>query len=78
MPMNSVASCTRLTSNEPQQKCIHCDRVPTDKFLTFDKTKIWTKYYCESNERKMVNKTSYVTSVTVQFSENSLLHVSHT
>ena len=39
MPMNSVASCIRLTSYEPQQKCIHCNTVPTDKFLTFDKTK---------------------------------------
>ena len=39
MPMNSVASCIRLTSNEQQQKCIHCNTVPTDKFLTFDKTK---------------------------------------
>ena len=39
MLTNSVASWTRLTSNEPQQKCIHCNSVPTDKFLTFDKTK---------------------------------------
>ena len=39
MPMNSVASCIRLTSNEPQQKCIHCNTVHTDKFLAFDKTK---------------------------------------
>ena len=39
MPMNSVASHIRLTSNESQQKCIHCNTVPTDKFLTFDKTK---------------------------------------
>ena len=39
MSMNSVASHIRLTSNEPQQKCIPCNRVPTDKFLTFDKTK---------------------------------------
>ena len=39
MPMNSVASQFRLMSNEPQQKCIHCNTVPTDKFLTFDKTK---------------------------------------
>ena len=39
MPMNSVASWTRLTSNEPQQKCIHCNSVPTDEFLTFDKIK---------------------------------------
>ena len=29
----------RLTSHQPQQKCIHCNSVPTDKFLTFDKTK---------------------------------------
>ena len=39
MQMNSVASCIRLTSNEPQQKCIHSNTVPIDKFLTFDKTK---------------------------------------
>ena len=39
MPMNSVASHIRLTSNKPQQKCIHCNTVPTNKFLTFDKTK---------------------------------------
>ena len=39
MPTNSVASQTRLTSNKPQQKCIHCNSVPTDKFLTFHKTK---------------------------------------
>ena len=39
MPTNSVVSWTRLTSNEPQQKCIHCNSVPSDKFLTFDKTK---------------------------------------
>ena len=39
MPTNSVATLTRLTSNKPQQQCIHCNRVPTDKFLTFDKTK---------------------------------------
>ena len=39
MPMNSVASWIKLTSNEPQQKFIHCNRVSTDKFLTFDKTK---------------------------------------
>ena len=39
MPMNSVASQMQLTSNEPQQKCIHCNSVPAEKFLTFDKTK---------------------------------------
>ena len=39
MPTNSVVSWIRLTCNEPQQKCIHCNTVPTDKFLTFGKTK---------------------------------------
>ena len=39
MPINSVASRIRLTSNESQQKCIYCNTVCTDKFLTFDKTK---------------------------------------
>ena len=39
MPMNTVASQIWLTSNEPQQKCIHCNIVCTDKFLTFNKTK---------------------------------------
>ena len=39
MPMNSVVSQIQLTSNEPQQKYIHCNIVCTDKFLTFDKTK---------------------------------------
>ena len=35
--MNSIASWIQLTSNEPQQKCIHCNTICTDKFLTFDK-----------------------------------------
>ena len=39
MPINSVASQIRLTSHKPQQKFIHCNSVPTDKFLAFDKTK---------------------------------------
>ena len=39
MPMNSVASQIQLTSNEHQQKCIHCNIVCTDKFLIFNKTK---------------------------------------
>ena len=38
MPKNSVASQTRLTYHKPQQKCFHCNSVPTDKFPTFDKT----------------------------------------
>ena len=29
----------RFTSHKPQQKCIHCNGVPTDKVQTFDKTK---------------------------------------
>ena len=39
MPTNSFASQMRLTSHKPQQKCIHCNSVSTDKFLTFDKKK---------------------------------------
>ena len=39
MPINSVASEIRLISHKPQQKCIHCNSVPIDNFLTFDKTK---------------------------------------
>ena len=39
MPINSVASWIRLTSHKPQQKCIYYNTVPTDKFLTFHKTK---------------------------------------
>ena len=39
MPTNNVASWMRLTSHKPQQKCIHCNSVPKDKALTFDKTK---------------------------------------
>ena len=38
MPINRVASLMRFTSHKPQQKCIHCNCVPSDKFLTFDKT----------------------------------------
>ena len=29
----------KLTSHKPQQKCIHCNTVPTGKYRTFDKTK---------------------------------------
>ena len=50
MPINSAASQTRLTSNQPKQKCIHCNSIPTDKFITFDNTKY------ESNERKWWTK----------------------
>ena len=39
MPMNSVALCIKLTSHKPQQICIHCNTVPTGKYLTFDNTK---------------------------------------
>ena len=39
MPMNSVALCIKQTSHKPQQTCIHCNTVPTGKYLTFDKTK---------------------------------------
>ena len=39
MPINSIALGIRLISHKPQQKCIHCNSVPTDNLLTFDKTK---------------------------------------
>ena len=39
MPVNSVASQIWLTSNEPQQKCIHCNTLCTEKFLIFNKAK---------------------------------------
>ena len=39
MPINSIASQIRSISHKLQQKCIHCHSVPTDNFLTFDKTK---------------------------------------
>ena len=39
MPMNSVTSWIQLTSHEPQQKCIHCNLVHTEKFIIFNKTK---------------------------------------
>ena len=39
MPMISVALHMKLTSNKAQQKFIHCNTVPTGKYLTFDKAK---------------------------------------
>ena len=39
MPMNSVASQIQFTSNKPQQKCIHCNIICTEKFLIINKTK---------------------------------------
>ena len=39
MPMNSVALCIKQTSHKPQQTFIHCNTVPTGKYLTSDKTK---------------------------------------
>ena len=30
MPINSVASQIRFTSHKPQQKCIHCNSIPTN------------------------------------------------
>ena len=39
MSVNSVAFQIQLTSNEPQQKCIHCNILCTEKFLIFNKTK---------------------------------------
>ena len=58
MPTNSVASQIRLTSHKPQQKCIHCNSIPTDKFLTFDKTKYGensiVNQMTENDEQKII------------------------
>ena len=69
MPMNSVALHMKLTSHEAQQKCIHCNTVPTSKYLTFDKTK-YGQNTIVSQITENDQKTSYVTSVTMQFAEN--------
>ena len=65
MPLNSVASQMRLTFHKPQQKYIHCKNVPTDKFLTSDKTKYGensiVSQMTDNDEQKL-----YVTSVTTQ------------
>ena len=39
MPKNCVALHIKLTSYKPQQICVHCNTVPTGKYLAFDKTK---------------------------------------
>ena len=48
----------RLTSHKPQQKCIHCNSVPTDRFLTFDKTKCGensiVSQMTENDEQKII------------------------
>ena len=48
----------RLTSHKPQQKCIHCNSVHTDKFLTFDKTKYGensiVSQMTENDEQKII------------------------
>ena len=74
MPMNSVASQIRLTSNEPQQKYIHCNILCTEKFLIFNKAK-YGQNTIVSQMIEMTHKTSYVTSVTMQFAENPSLRV---
>ena len=58
MPINSVASQTRLTSHKQQQKCVKCNSVPTVKFLTFDKTKYGeitiVNQMTENDEQKII------------------------
>ena len=60
MPINSVASWIRLISQKPQHKCIHCNSVPTDNFLTFDKTKYGentlVNQMTENDEQNIGNK----------------------
>ena len=58
MSIDSVASQMRFTSHKPEQKCIHCNSVPTDKFLTFDKTKYrentLVNQMTENNEQNII------------------------
>ena len=75
MPMNSVALHIKLTSHKPQQTCIHCNTVPTGKYLTFDKTK-YGENTIVSQMTEKINKTLYIRSVTMQFAKKPLLHVS--
>ena len=76
MPMNSVASQPRLTSNESQQKCIHCNSVPTDKFLTFDKTK-YGQNTIVSQTKENDDQNIICNKCHNAISESLLLHVSH-
>ena len=61
MPTNSVASRMKLTSHKPQQKCIYCKSVPTDKFLTFDKTNSIVSQITENDEQKIICNKCYNT-----------------
>ena len=60
MPINSIASQIRSNSYKPQQNCIHCHSVPTDNFLTFDKTKYGentlVSQMTENDEQNICNK----------------------
>ena len=75
--MNSIALQTRLTSNKPQQECVHCNSVSTDKFPTFDKTKYrQNTIVCqmkENDDQNIIHNKCH----NAIFRE-SLLHVSHT
>ena len=55
----------RLTSHKPQQKCIHCNSVTTDKFLFFDKTKYGensiVSQMTENDEQKIICNKSHNT-----------------
>ena len=66
MLINNVASQTRLISNKPQQKCIHCNSVPTYKFLTFDKTK-YAENKIVSQVKENDEQNNICKSVTMQF-----------
>ena len=68
--MNSVALHIKLTSHKPQQTFIHCNTVPTGKYLTFNKTKYGENTIVSQMTENKINKTSYVTSVTMQFARN--------
>ena len=89
MPINSVTSWTRLTSHKPQKKCIHCTSVPTDKFLSFDKTKYGENTIVnqmkENDEQNIICNKCHNAILTVscymsymwQNNERNWLHMNH-
>ena len=75
--MNSVVSWNRLTSNEPQQKCIRCNSVPTDKFLAFDKTKYGQNTIVsqmKENDKQNIICNKYLNAMLREFLVTCLTH----
>ena len=78
MPINSVASWIRLTSHKPQQKCIQCNSVPTDIFLSFDKTKYGENTLVNQmteNDEEDILLTGKHNMRNAEIKQNELLHM---